>query len=297
MGEAKRGEVTVIKPFGTPQAETRFFAAYDRVLARWPIQVEAVDLASEFGSTHLQVCGPEDAPPLVLLSAGGATSTVWFNNVADLARNHRVYAVDTIGDVGRSRAEGRPVTTREDLMTWLDGVLDGLGLLGAAVVGHSYGAWIGLGYALHAPQRVRALALLDPTECFTGMRTGYLLRAVPLFVHPTAGSMRRLLRWESAGADFDPDWLELTALGAADFPTSKPVVGPRPEPDRLAGCTVPTLVLLAERSRAHDVAAVARGARRLMPRAVVSTLPGVSHHEMPMRHAAELNRELLALLG
>jgi pimeloyl-ACP methyl ester carboxylesterase len=129
------------------------------------------------------------------------------------------------------------------------------------------------------------------------MRTGYLLRAVPLFVHPTARSMRRLLRWESAGAALDSDWLELAALGAADFPTAKPVIGPRPEPDRLAACTVPTLVLLAERSRAHDVAAVARGARQLMPRAVISTLPGVSHHNLPMRNAAELNRELLSFLG
>lgn len=285
----------MIKRFGPPPVPRRFLAAYDRVLARWPLPVESIDLASEFGRTRVQVCGPDDAPPLVLLSAGGATSTVWFANVADLARDHRVHAVDTIGDVGRSRPDGRLITDRNELMIWLDGVLDGLGLLGAAVIGHSYGAWIALSYALHAPQRVRALALLDPTQCFAGLRTGYVLRAVPLFVHPTAGSMRRLLRWETAGRELDPDWLELVALGAAGFP--KPtVIGPRPEPERLAGCTVPTLVLLAEQSRTHDVAAVTQAARRVMPRALIATLPRVSHHELPMRRAAELDRQLLAFL-
>lgn len=292
----KSCEVTVSRFFATSQAEARFFTAYDRVLARWPIPVESVDLESAFGRTHVQVCGLHDAAPLVLLPAGGATSTVWFNNVADLARDHRVYAVDPIGDAGRSRLE-QPIKDRQDLMTWLDGVLDGLGLLGAAVIGHSYGAWIALSYALHAPQRVRSLVLLDPTQCFAGLRAGYLLRAVPLFVRPTTRGMQRLLRWESAGADLDPDWLELVSLAAADFPKSSPVVGPRPEPDRLAASTVPTLVVLAGRSRCHDGPAVARAARQLMPRAVISTLPGVSHHELPMQQASELDRELLAFLS
>jgi pimeloyl-ACP methyl ester carboxylesterase len=288
--------VTVVKSFATSQAENTFRAAYDRVLARWPVDVESVDLPSAFGSTHVHACGPQDAPGLVLLSAGGATSTVWFANIADLSRDHRVYAVDTIGDVGRSRHDGTPIRDRHDLMTWLDGVLDGLGLLGATVIGHSYGAWIGLGYALHAPHRVRALALLDPTHCFAEMTTGYLLRAAPVLVRPSARGMRRLIRWESAGAQLDADWLELVALGAGSFPRSKVVIGPRPEPDRLAACTVPTLVLLAGRSRVHDLATVTRGAHQLMPRALVATLPDVSHHGLPSVGADQLNRQLLAFL-
>jgi len=287
----------VVRSFTTPQAETRFFTAYDRVLARWPVRTESLDLVSEFGSTHAQVCGPEDAPPLILLHGGGATSTVWFANVVDLAQSHRVYAIDTIGDAGRSRADGRPIKNRQDLMTWLDGVLDGLGLLGAALVGHSYGGWIGLNYALHAPQRVRALALLDPTQCFAGLRTGYLLRAIPVLAHPTVHGMRRLLSWESAGGALDPTWLELISLGTASFPRSSLVTGPRPEPELLAACTVPTLALFAERSRAHDVDVVARSARQLMPRALISTLPGVSHHQMPFQKAPEMNRELLRFIG
>jgi pimeloyl-ACP methyl ester carboxylesterase len=282
--------------FASPQAEARFLTAYDEVLARWTVTGTSLDLASKFGTTHVQACGPDDAPSLILLSGGGATSTVWFDNVEALSRHHRVYAIDTMGDAGRSVPGGRAIDSFDYLMAWLDDVLDRLGLLGAAVVGHSYGAQIALNYALHAPHRVRSVTLLDPTDCFAGLSPGYLLRAVPVVIRPTAARMQRLVSWETQGADLDPAWLHLLTVGAQDFPKSRPVLH-RPDPQRLNASTVPTLVLLAEQSRAHDITRVARIARTLMPRAVISTVPGASHHGLPMQNAAEVNRAVLEFVG
>src|SRR5439155_24765591 len=155
-----------------------FNKAYDAVLARWPLPVEPVEVDSPYGTTHVNVCGPPDGRPLVLLHGGGATPTVWFANVAELARAHRVHAVDHINDAGRSVPHGRPVRSRDDLMAWLDAVLTGLGLDAVRLCGHSYGGWLALCYALHAPQRVTHLALLDPTLCFAGMPLSYRPRAV-----------------------------------------------------------------------------------------------------------------------
>ena len=286
----------MVKSFATPEAETRFFAAYDEVLGQWPVPVESLDLVSQFGNTQVQACGSDDAPALVLLSGGGATSTVWFSNVEALSRDHRVYAIDLLGDVGRSVPRGRPVDRLDILMAWLDSVLDRLGLLGAALVGHSYGGQVALNYALHAPHRVRSLTLLDPTQCFAGLSPRYLFRAAPVVFRPSAGRMRSLIRWETRGDDVDPAWLRLVSLGAADFPKSKVIVH-RPEAERLGASTVPTLLLLAERSRAHNVDTVARNARKLMPRVLIKTLPGVSHHGLPIRNADDLNRAVLEFVG
>lgn len=78
-----------------------FRAAYDAVLGRWPGPVEAVDLATPYGVTRVNRCGPAAAPPLVLLPGGGSTSTVWGACVAaGAARAHRVHAVDLVGDPG-----------------------------------------------------------------------------------------------------------------------------------------------------------------------------------------------------
>ncbi|KOG37080.1 alpha/beta fold hydrolase [Streptomyces resistomycificus] len=275
---------------------TDFLAAYDAVLDQWPVPVDRMDLTSEYGTTRVTACGPAGGEPLVLLHGGGATSAVWFANVGDLSRTRRVYAVDRIGEAGRSRPGDRPVRSVDDLLDWLDGVLDGLGLRSTDLCGHSYGAWIALTCALRTPNRVRKLALLDPTQCFAGFRATYLLRALPTLIRPTARRARAFIAWETDGADVDPAWLELYAR-AAEFPHTKVVVGRRPRPRRLRGSTVPTLVLLAGDSRAHDVRRVEAAARRDLPDAETAVLPGISHHSIPFTRAAELDGVLLDFLA
>ncbi|WP_030672125.1 alpha/beta fold hydrolase [Streptomyces cellulosae] len=275
---------------------TRFLAAYDALLDRWPVPVERMDLTSVYGTTRVVACGPVDGEPLVLLHGGGATSAVWFANVADLSRTRRVHAVDRIGEAGRSLRGGRPVRSVDDLLDWLDGVLDGLGLDRADLCGHSYGGWIALAYALRTPQRVRKLALLDPTQCFAGYTAGYLLRALPVLVRPTARRAHAFLAWETHGAEADPAWLDLYGL-AAEFPRTKVVVGKRPKPRQLRSSTIPTLVLLAGDSRAHDIRRVEAAARLHLPHVETAVLPGLSHHNVPFARAAALNGKLLDFLG
>ncbi|MGH3376818.1 MAG: alpha/beta fold hydrolase [Actinoallomurus sp.] len=277
----------------TWRGRAEYFAAYDAVLAQWPVAVESVDLPSSSGTTHVHVCGPRDGKPLVLLHGGGDTSTVWFANVGELSRTHRVYAVDTIGDAGRSVNNGRPIDSLAGFMDWLDGLFDALALGSASLCGHSYGGWLALNYALHAPQRVRKLALLDPTDCFAGPRMSYRLHAVPIFVRPSSERMRAFITWETAGMGVDSAWLKLKCLGR-EFPSAKIVMPRQPTPDRLRASTVPTLLLLAEKSRAHDIHKVSANARKLMPHVVSAILPSVSHHTMPTE---QLNHELGTFLS
>ena len=87
--------------------------------------------------------------------------------------------------------DGDPITGRADLMAWLDSCLDGLGVPRADICAHSYGGWIALRYALHAPQRVARLVLLDPTQCLSGQRLTYRLHKarsnVKILLAPRAG--------------------------------------------------------------------------------------------------------------
>ncbi|MFJ7335691.1 alpha/beta fold hydrolase [Streptomyces sp. NPDC101110] len=268
-----------------------FRTAYDAVLRRWPVEVRGVDVATPYGSTRVQICGRADGIPLVLLPGGGTTSASWFANVGALAATHRVHAVDLMGDIGRSVHDGAPLRGAADLVAWLDAVLDQLKLDGVHLCGHSYGAWIALAQALHAPHRVGRLALLDPVNCFTGMSPRYLAHALPMLVRPTADRVRAFHRWESGRDPEDPVWRAF--LGStAGARRSKVVAMRRPRAQDLAACTVPALVLLAGRSRAHDARRAAAAARRLLPTASVITLPGASHHSLPTERPAELNRVL-----
>src|SRR5687767_83874 len=54
---------------------------YHRQLARWPVPVREMELPTRYGETHLLACGPEDAPPLVLLHGLAANALVWRPNI------------------------------------------------------------------------------------------------------------------------------------------------------------------------------------------------------------------------
>ena len=141
-------------PFKTLEGEATFFAAYDAAMKLWPVPYEEVNMASQFGTTHVVVSGPKTAPPLVLLHGYMATLTMWSPNIAAFSQHHRVYAVDVMGQPGKSRP-GKPISSTADFVSWLTETLDGLHLDRVALVGMSVGGWLALNYAVAAPQRVR----------------------------------------------------------------------------------------------------------------------------------------------
>lgn len=276
-----------------PVSPSAFDRAYDELLARWPEFTEERDVVTPYGRTRVHVHGPADGRPLVLLPGGSATGLVWFANAPDLGKRYRIYAVDLLGDAGRTERRGVPLRNADDLMAWMDALLDGLGLTRTHLCGHSYGAWMAVRYALHAPQRIDRLALVDPTQVFAGFRPVYLLRALPTLVRPNEARARAFLAWETRDAHPDEDWRQVYAL-AATVPGRKLIAGGRP---RVAGLRMPVLTLLAEHSRAHDAGKVADSARRTLPHGEVAVLRGATHHSLPLTAPEELNAPLMDFLG
>ncbi|MFC9154618.1 alpha/beta fold hydrolase [Streptomyces bauhiniae] len=274
-------------------SSSEFDLAYDALRARWPQSTEERDVATPYGPTRVHVYGPADGTPLVLLPGGGATGLAWFANAAALGGRYRIHAVDLLGDAGRTVRRGTPLKTADDLIAWLDALLDGLGLARTHLCGHSYGAWLAVRYALHAPQRVDRLALVDPTQVFAGFRPGYLLRALPTLIRPNEGRARAFLAWETGDDHLDETWQRVYAL-ATTLPGRKLVAGGRPP---AADLRMPVLVLLAEHSRAHPVGKVAERARRTLPQGEVAVLPGATHHSLPFTAPKELNDRLLDFLA
>ncbi|WP_345035734.1 hypothetical protein [Streptomyces sannanensis] len=74
------------------------------------------------------------------------------------------------------------------------------------------------------------------------------------------------------------------------------MTGPRPTADALRALEPPTLILLAGRSRAHDVRKVAARAAELLPDAECVTLPGATHHTLPLHGPAEPNVRIAEFL-
>jgi len=101
---------------------------------------------------------------MLLLHASGMSSWSWRPNIAALASAHRVYAIDLIGDAGKSEYLTRSniMRTGQDQAELYDFIAESLGIGPAIVVGASEGGFIATNFALHHPERVKGLVLIAP---------------------------------------------------------------------------------------------------------------------------------------
>lgn len=104
-------------------------------------------------------------PGVVLLHNGGTSHTIWRHQIADLARDHRVVAVDLPG-FGASPRPGRPLTL-DDLAQLVTALVDHDGLTPAILVGNCMGSAIAARVAAQRARDVRALVLVNPLTADT----------------------------------------------------------------------------------------------------------------------------------
>src|SRR5512142_2345711 len=96
-------QASYLPVFTNPAAEAETMAAYQAVMARWPLPFEELEIPTSLGLTHVVASGPQDAPPVVLLHAFFASAAAWQPTAAGLSDAFRLYAVDIIGEPNRSR--------------------------------------------------------------------------------------------------------------------------------------------------------------------------------------------------
>ena len=280
--------------FKSPEGEAEYRAAYDATLASWPVPYQSLIVPTRAGGTHVIASGPEDAPPLVLLPMTFISATMWMYNVADLTRSFRVYALDTVGDVGKSLPEG-PLSSRADIAGWLSDTLDGLGLKSAYLAGASYGGCMAMGFTLDVPDRVRKLALLGPAATFTPLRFQFYLRGASIVMLPRRRVLLSFLRWCSTRDDLEdnPIVRQMHAgIKKYRFQPGNGLFPPVYGDDELRQVKVPVLLLVGDKERVLNPARATERARRLVPGIEAEMVPGAGH-ALPIDQPSIVNERLL----
>ena len=98
----------------------------------------------------------------------GGNHAIWYQQVPVFARRFSVMTWSQRG-FGYS-TDDAGVSSPAAAVRDLDALLDHLGIERAHLIGQSMGGWAVLGYALHAPSRVRSLAICDSTAGVTTER-------------------------------------------------------------------------------------------------------------------------------
>ena len=234
------------------------------------------------------------AGPLVLMIHGvGLRAEAWGAQIDALADNYRVLAVDMPGH-GLSAA----CVTAPTLADFSDAIVPSLDEP-AVIIGHSFGAMIGLDLAIRYPERVRGIAALNAIyQRDLAAKAAVRARADNLDGVTSADPAATLERW--FGTDSSPeraacrDWL--SAVDPARYRDAYRVFAREngPSVKDLKGLACPALFLTGAREpnstpeMSRQMAALVSGGR-------AEVVAGAAHM-LPMTYAAEVNASLAAFL-
>jgi pimeloyl-ACP methyl ester carboxylesterase len=233
--------------YKNPEIKQKLMTIYKNRMDQWPVPYESRYLQTQYGKVFVIICGAQDAPPVFLLHASAMASWSWLYNIEGLAQYYRIYAIDTIGDAGRSilndisvyPADGQSLT---DLYCNL---MDSLGVHKVYFIGASQGGFISTNIAIHMPERVEKLILCGPMGY--GGTTISVLRILFTTMFPLRSIQRSTTRWAFGN---DPEvnkavgeWFPLILEGVISRQA-------RPQPitqEQLEQLNMPVLLILGKR--------------------------------------------------
>ena len=278
--------------FHSAEAMDRYFAAYDRAMARMPTPQQVFDIRTSYGVVRVyRFAGPRVGAPLFLLPGIRSGSPVWADNMPSLLAHRSVYTADLLGEPGRS-IQSRPIKGAHDQASWLHQVLEQLPDPEVNLLGLSFGGWTATNLAVRDSSHIKTLTLVEPVQVLTDLSPAAIMRSIPASVPGFPKSWRdSFASWTAGGAAVQdlPEAVMIEA-GMQAYRTRTPTPG-RISAELLRSLELPTLVILAGQSPMHDAHAGAQTARAALPAATVKIYDDASHAingEQPERLADDV---------
>jgi pimeloyl-ACP methyl ester carboxylesterase len=271
-------------PFRSAQAKAEYQALYTKRAKEWPVASETKLIETPSGQTFVRVSGRITNPPLVLLPGSKGTSLTWIPNIAALSSHYRTYALDSIYDFGLSVSH-RNIKKPDDLITWLHEVLTVIDPEGSVnLLGLSYGGWLVSQYALHFPERVHKIVLLDPAATVLPVSFSLIFRAL-LSVIPLPGFRQQFYYWLLR------DTVQSGKIGqtyvdeaVADWAVAEHCFAPLPmvaasvlNDKSLSDFLVPCLVLIGENEKVYSALKAVQRLNRVAPQIKIEIINDAGH--------------------
>ncbi len=274
-GNAVRGEL--MPTFNKIADQRTYLADYEKELKSWSVQTQELDIETPFGNTHIVSFGNPLGTPLVLLHQFYSNSTEWKYMAPFLQRRYHVYAIDVIGDMGKSYAQNPP-KSEEDVSDWFNHVLDGLSLNRVSVCGHSNGGFEAMLIAQHNPDRIEKLILLAPAAAFKPFSAKFYLTVFGTALFPKDAVLEAFKNAATVRAGlFSREATEMLTLSFRVGANQVRVYPREFSDDELKAISVPTLLIVGSEEMIYSPAEVSERASRLLPNGKVLILSNCGH--------------------
>jgi pimeloyl-ACP methyl ester carboxylesterase len=282
-----------LSTFNSVESKTEYMAAYDAILECWPVAYESIELPTRFGTTHILASGPLDASPLLLLPGNYDSSISWFHNIAALSVAHRAYALDTIGDIGKSITSHSPVN-RDEFADWLVDVLDCLRITSTDMMGISYGGFLAANFALRQSSRVKHLVLLCPGIPFAPFAFQWLYRGMPMMLFPSRTTVKWFVQGASTQKTQNDQSLKAFITGMISIHPTRPL-RPLINDDEWKKLCMSTLLLIGDHEIMYNAKKAISCAKQLIPH-IQAELVEDAGHFLISDQAEKVNEVVLKFL-
>ncbi len=216
--------------------------------------------------------------PVLLIHGVGMRAEAWAPQQAALAADHRVIAVDMPGHGDSDPLPGPPALP--DYVAWAARVVQALGLGPVSVAGHSMGALIALGLAVHHPDLVARAALLNGVYRRSPEAKAAVLARAAEIGAGAGGIEAPLARWfgpeETDLRDRVAGWLRQVSQAGYAAAYRAFAEGDATYADRLATIRCPLLVLTAD-GDANSTPAMTQAMASLAPQGRAVVIAGHRH--------------------
>jgi pimeloyl-ACP methyl ester carboxylesterase len=199
--------------------KNQFMSFYDKQMKDWPTPYETKYIETKYGKAHVIIGGPKDAPPVILCHAGALPSWSWKYNIKELNKYFRTYAIDAMGEVGKTILYDVNKHTKDgkDIAELYNEIFNKLKIKQANLIGASYGGYIGTNIAIHHPELINKLVLIGPMGV-TPATASTLFRITLLTIFPIKPMQNSFIDWMVAGDKEKTkeiiDWMRLVFIGA-----------------------------------------------------------------------------------
>jgi pimeloyl-ACP methyl ester carboxylesterase len=215
-------------------------------------EVNIESVRANVGDCHMHYRKAGNGPPVLLLHGGANESSDWIETMVAFSKDYTLYAPDLAGyGLSDRKEDGYSLSDFTESILGLIRVLD----LGTSVmVGHSLGGRVCLEIALHHPEMVRKLVLIDSTGFSRLTRLGGFLGMAAYGVRKALGRPQPYPRILMANGTYG-HWMCL---------------------ERLPELRVSTLMVWSRIDPYYPLAGAVR-ASELIPQVKLEVFPGYGH--------------------
>ena len=283
--------------FAKADEKKEYIKAYDKALALWDIPFEETNVETSCGLAHVIISGPQTGEPVILFHGMDASSTMWYPNVKELSKNHRIYAIDFPLETGKSMACAKKINSRE-IVLFYNEIFDHFKMENINLVAASRGGWMATFLALQPNNKIKKLILLSPAQTFGGIRKpGKVLTAVSLKLFPSRKKLNAFFdAFSSHPEKIDQRYKDQFFL-ANVYGNSRPdyISMTQFSKQELRSLKMPVLVLIGNNDIVNSLKSLEL-ARQLVPNVETAVVPDAGHF-LSIDQSEIINKKIVDFLN